>query len=127
MHPKLERNKAIPPRAIMLCMLRLHAEVSGNTATYAPLARVVGQKGRAGDKTLVEKNLIRVVRLYITTGGALLPNEEGPSHADEMRWMDCRGFEVLYFSSDRLGSRDNNEVPVKCSRANRASADSPRW
>jgi hypothetical protein len=66
-----------------------------------------------GTIALVEKNLIRVVRLYITTstrgsGGALLPNEEGPSHADEMRWMDCRGFEVLYFSSDRLGSRDNN-------------------
>lgn len=28
------------------------------------------------------------------------------------------------FTSDRLGSRDNNEVPMRCTRANRASADS---
>jgi hypothetical protein len=73
------------------------------------VARVVGPNVVLGTIALVEKNLIRVAKLSVTTSTRgsewpLLPNEEVPSHADEMRRMDCRGFEVLYFTSDRLGS-----------------------
>jgi len=66
-----------------------HAEVSGNTATYASLARLLGPN-IGGQLPLVEKNLIRVAKLYITTSTRgsrwpLLPDEGVPSHADEMR------------------------------------------
>jgi hypothetical protein len=76
-------------------MLRLHAEVSGKTATYAPFPRVVGQKVVLGTIfALVEKSLIRVVRLYITTSTR---GSEGPSFqmkkAHPMR-MKCVGWTV---------------------------------
>lgn len=83
---------------------------------YGPPVRIVApssrEERRAGDNCLGREKPDQVARLYITTltrgtGWPLLPNEGVPSHADEMRRMDCRGFEVLYFTNDRLGSRDN--------------------
>lgn len=96
MHPKLYRNKATPPRAAT-CMPRTH---SGNMATYVPLPQGVGQNVVFGT-CLGRENLIRVPRLFITTskrgsGGPfqIRKLKEVLLHADEMRWMDCRGFEV---------------------------------